>query len=163
MKKLLLSALLITTSLLAEPQIGDKALNFSLPSLQSDKTIEMKTKGLVLVNVWASWCKGCKKEMPFFNALVKKYKNKHFEIIAINIDKKKKSATKFLSKLDDKLEEKSVITFAHDKQKSIAKSYQAKGVPFSLLIKDGVVIHTYTGSFNEDNEGVLIKHIEAAL
>jgi len=159
-KKTLIALLLVSTSLFAEVKIGDKAYDFSLPCLTNDEIIKMDKNNLTLVNVWASWCKGCKKEMPFLHSLSKKYKDKNFEVITINIDKKKKSATKFMSKLDGKLGEKSAMTCAYDKEKSVAKTYAAKGVPFSLLIKNGIVVRTYTGSFDESNEAVLVKDIE---
>ena len=165
LKKLVVSTLLCTVTVFAAPKVGDKAVDFTLPSLTSDKTIKMAdySKGVVLFNVWASWCKGCKREMPFFHDLGKKYKADGFTVIAVNIDKKASKANKFLSKLNDKLDEKAAITFVYDKEKSMPEVCEAKAVPFSQLIKDGKIIKVYLGSFDEHNEAELIKDIEAAL
>ena len=165
LSKLVLFTLVVVSTVFAEPQVGDKAVDFTLPSLTSEKTVKMAdySKGVVLFNVWASWCKGCKKEMPFFHKLGKKYKSQGFTVIAVNIDKKASKANKFLSKLNDNLDEKAVITFAYDKEKSLPEACEAKAVPFSQLIKDGKIIKVYLGSFDENNEHELIADIEAAL
>ncbi|WGS27197.1 TlpA disulfide reductase family protein [Bradyrhizobium sp. ISRA464] len=40
----------------------------------------------VLVNLWATWCVPCRKEMPALDSLQAKLAGKDFEVVAINID-----------------------------------------------------------------------------
>lgn len=40
----------------------------------------------VLVNLWATWCVPCRKEMPALDRLQTKLGGKDFEVVAINID-----------------------------------------------------------------------------
>jgi thiol-disulfide isomerase/thioredoxin len=40
----------------------------------------------VLVNLWATWCVPCRKEMPALDALEAKLGGPNFEVVAINID-----------------------------------------------------------------------------
>ena len=40
----------------------------------------------VLVNLWATWCVPCRKEMPALDELQAKLGGKDFEVVAINID-----------------------------------------------------------------------------
>jgi thiol-disulfide isomerase/thioredoxin len=40
----------------------------------------------VLLNLWATWCVPCRKEMPALDALAQKLKGPDFDVIAINID-----------------------------------------------------------------------------
>ncbi|HVX79182.1 MAG TPA: TlpA disulfide reductase family protein, partial [Bradyrhizobium sp.] len=40
----------------------------------------------VLVNLWATWCVPCRKEMPALDALAAKMGSANFEVVAINID-----------------------------------------------------------------------------
>ena len=40
----------------------------------------------VLVNLWATWCVPCRKEMPALDALQARLGGKDFEVVAINID-----------------------------------------------------------------------------
>lgn len=40
----------------------------------------------VLLNLWATWCVPCRKEMPALNALEGKLGGPRFEVVAVNID-----------------------------------------------------------------------------
>src|SRR3981189_2131038 len=40
----------------------------------------------VLLNLWATWCVPCRKEMPALDALQTRLGGKDFEVVAINID-----------------------------------------------------------------------------
>ena len=40
----------------------------------------------MLVNLWATWCVPCRKEMPALDSLQTKLGGKDFEVVAINID-----------------------------------------------------------------------------
>ncbi len=41
---------------------------------------------VVLLNLWATWCVPCRKEMPALDALQKKLGGERFEVVAVNID-----------------------------------------------------------------------------
>ena len=41
---------------------------------------------IVLVNLWATWCVPCRKEMPALDSLQAKLGGKDFEVVAVNID-----------------------------------------------------------------------------
>ena len=40
----------------------------------------------VLLNLWATWCVPCRKEMPALNALEQRLGGARFEVVAVNID-----------------------------------------------------------------------------
>ena len=40
----------------------------------------------VLLNLWATWCVPCRKEMPALDALEKKLGGPDFQVVAVNID-----------------------------------------------------------------------------
>jgi thiol-disulfide isomerase/thioredoxin len=65
-----------------------KAPNFSLKSANG-KSYKLSTfKGkVVIVNFWATWCGPCRKEIPDFIEVYKKYKNKGLVIIGVSVDK----------------------------------------------------------------------------
>ena len=42
----------------------------------------------VYIDVWATWCGPCKKEIPFLQDVEKKYHNKNIEFVSISIDQK---------------------------------------------------------------------------
>ena len=41
---------------------------------------------VVLLNLWATWCVPCRKEMPALAALEQKLGGRNFEVVAVNID-----------------------------------------------------------------------------
>jgi thiol-disulfide isomerase/thioredoxin len=43
---------------------------------------------VVLLNLWATWCAPCRKEMPTLNDLQKQLGSKDFEVIALSVDRK---------------------------------------------------------------------------
>jgi thiol-disulfide isomerase/thioredoxin len=40
----------------------------------------------VLLNLWATWCVPCRREMPALNTLEQELGGPHFEVVAVNID-----------------------------------------------------------------------------
>lgn len=41
---------------------------------------------IYVVNLWATWCGPCVKELPYFEALRKKYLDKNIEMVLVSID-----------------------------------------------------------------------------
>ena len=53
----------------------------------------------VLLNLWATWCVPCRKEMPTLDALQRKLGGPDFEVVAVNIDTRDPDKTRaFLSR-----------------------------------------------------------------
>src|SRR5271167_2467545 len=48
--------------------------------------IQKDSGNVVLVNVWATWCKWCKEEMPGILELKKKFEGKGFRVILVSAD-----------------------------------------------------------------------------
>jgi len=150
--------LLLTLSLFAEVNVGDKAPNFSLKTLDGKKTYTMKDfKGkVVLLNLWASWCKGCKKEMPEFISLQKETP-RDFRIVAVSLDDSKEKAEGFLSTLKQEIP----FLVLHDSKKELAKAYDCSAMPSSYLIdKDGTIRQMIIGSLDRDEIKTLQKEIK---
>jgi len=88
----------------------------------------------VLLNLWATWCVPCRKEMPALSALQTKLGDDKFEVVAINID------TRNLDKPKAWLEEAGIKNLGYYADSS-AKVFQdlkaagkAFGMPTTLLI-----------------------------
>ena len=165
MKKLMFMSMLSLSLLFASHEVGDKAYAFYLPKLMQKGSVNMSVykNRVVLLNLWASWCPGCKHEMPFFDTLGKKFARSKFRLVAVSVDTKKKKGVKFIKKLTKKLGHKPDMMLLYDKKKVLPKAYKAKGFPLSLLIKNGKIIKRYEGSFDESNSDGLIKDIKRAL
>lgn len=97
--------LLILTSLLLLPIVNSAELetdsnqispDFSLPDLRGKTHTMPDYNGkVVLVNFWASWCPPCIYEMPELQRLKKRFADRPFEILAINVGEKKYKVRKF--------------------------------------------------------------------
>ena len=51
-----------------------------------DRTLKDWRGRTVLLNLWATWCVPCRKEMPALDALQAKLGSPQFEVVAVNID-----------------------------------------------------------------------------
>lgn len=114
----------------------------------------LNSDSLVVVNLWATWCKPCIEEMPWFAELSRKHREVKF--IFLSIDKDKDKLQKFLDKnpIND-------ITFENsDYRRGIQNFLEGRDisslvtteiVPITYLIKNGKVIYKESGSI-EGNE-----------
>jgi thiol-disulfide isomerase/thioredoxin len=88
----------------------------------------------VLLNLWATWCVPCRKEMPALDALQAKLGGERFEVVAVNID------TRNLDKPKTWLQEVGITRLGYYADPS-AKVFQdlkaigkAFGMPTTLLV-----------------------------
>ncbi len=86
----------------------------------------------VYIDIWATWCGPCKKEIPYLEALQEKYKNSDKIVFtSISIDQDESAWRKMVT--EDQL--KGVQLFADNAwQSSIVRDYKIAGIPRFLLI-----------------------------
>jgi thiol-disulfide isomerase/thioredoxin len=116
----------------------------------------------VLINLWATWCVPCRKEMPALEALQQKAGGPDFQVVTINID------TRNLDKPQAWLKEVGVSHLDYFADPS-AKVFQelkaigrAFGMPTTLLIdKEGCELGTIAGPAEWASDDAL-KLINAA-
>ena len=118
------------------------APDFTFPGLDGKKVSLSDYKGkVVLVNIWATWCPPCVKEMPSMEKLYRKFNGKNFEILAVSIDETGlKAVAPFM--------EKTRLTFPAliDSKGTIKPVYRITGIPESFIIdKQGVLIKKIVG------------------
>lgn len=99
-------------------------------------TLAAKKGKTLLVNLWATWCPPCRKEMPSLNALQKELGSDRFEVMAISLDTRNLERRKaFLDEIGA-----TSLTFYGDPQgKTLPIMKAASGVmglPTTLLIDD---------------------------
>jgi cytochrome c biogenesis protein CcmG/thiol:disulfide interchange protein DsbE len=157
-----LSALLLTAGLIASSapalalEEGQPAPDFTLPDIQEGKpaiTLSALRGKTVYVDFWASWCAPCLRSMPLINDLYAQYKERGFEVIAINVDSPVEDGREFL--LDTPLD----YLIAADTENEVLEQYGVRGMPTSFLIdSEGVVRMVHMGFRDND-----IELIEAAV
>lgn len=62
---------------------------------QLEDYFSKKNDTLYVINFWATWCKPCVEELPFFEKVNAEYQNQKVKVILISMD--------FKSKLDDRV------------------------------------------------------------
>jgi thiol-disulfide isomerase/thioredoxin len=117
----------------------------------------------VLLNLWATWCVPCRKEMPALDALAQKLGGAGFDVVAVNID------TRDPDKPRAWLEEVGISRLAYyaDPSARVFQSLKmvgrAPGMPTTLLIDPaGCEIGTLAGPAEWASEDA-VKLISAAL
>jgi peroxiredoxin len=142
MKKLVgVLALLIAGAAFAGVQKGQRAPEFSLPSLSGSKVALSSLRGkVVVVDFWAHWCEPCKKELPQLDRLGKQYAQKGVVVLAVNIDEQRGDAERMVKQLGVSMD---VLL---DPARSVAGTYDLPKMPTSFVIdKKGLVRYVNAG------------------
>lgn len=112
---------------------------------------DMKGK-VVLVNLWATWCKPCIKEMPDLSAISEEMEGKDFEMIGVNVFQQNGS-----KKVEDFLATNPVsYTILDGNQEVVDALGEADGspveaVPTTFLIdKNGKIVETIIGGRSKE-------------
>jgi thiol-disulfide isomerase/thioredoxin len=124
---------------LAKGSPSPKFVNYENNAGGTTSLDDLKGK-YVYIDVWATWCGPCKREIPFLKEVEKKYHDKNIEFLSISIDKKKDHQA-----WKDMVKEKElggIQVFADSDWKSqFVEDYLIKGIPkFILLDPQGNIV-----------------------
>jgi thiol-disulfide isomerase/thioredoxin len=104
---------------------------------------------VVILDFWASWCKPCKEEMPYFIDLYNRNKDIGLVIVAVNLDENQDKLFGFINKLGKEVP----FYIIHDKDSKIAGDYKIETMPTSYVIdKKGVIKYKHEGFENSYKE-----------
>lgn len=95
----------------------------------------------VYIDVWATWCAFCKKEIPLLKRLEQRYHGKNIEFVSINVDTKDKKK-KWEKTIEDR-EMTGIQLFGGKSHLDLkfTKDYLIKGLPrFILIDPDGKIV-----------------------
>ena len=158
--------LVITALLLSSCSTGEKTPTLALgdipscdqidTSKETKKTLQMQCldgssninfhsiKGPIIVNIWASWCEGCKEEMPYFIDLYATpvFKNGEIKLLGIDVDEKNAdSGPNFIKSYG--------MSWPHlEDVDGRSKLVFGPGVPVTYFLDNrGEIIHKQIGAF----------------
>ena len=125
-------------------EVGKRAPDFRALNLATGDSVSFREKyagQVTLVNVWATWCIPCRKEMPAMQELYDRHKDQGFRIAAVSIDEGSLDDVRmFVNELGLSFD------ILHDKSGRIEQIYRTTGVPESFLVdKDGTIIRRQIG------------------
>ncbi len=132
-----------TTQGIPAPQVGFLAPDFTLQDKDGQSYTLSDLRGRpVLVNLWASWCGPCRREMPAMDMIYQKYKDDGFIILAVNATHLDTvpNAIAFAESLDLSFP----IVFDHNGE--VSRQYHLNSLPTSFFIgKDGIIKEVVIG------------------
>lgn len=131
-------------TILPSPYIGKAAPEFDLPQLE-DASRRLRKQDMlgevVLFNVWATWCVGCRQEHAFLLELAQ---NEVIPIFGLNWRDRGEDAQRWLQQLGDPY-----IASAYDGDGRVGIDWGVYGAPETFLLgKDGTVLYKFLGPLN---------------
>tara|TARA_B100001996_G_scaffold378579_1_gene362958 strand:+ start:579 stop:1172 length:594 start_codon:yes stop_codon:yes gene_type:complete len=94
------------------------------------KNIEDYLGKKIILNIWATWCAPCLKELPQLDSLKKILRDDKIEVLAISIDKSGGSIVKKFFHLND-IKNLEILS---DPSGKILKKIKIRGIPTTILI-----------------------------
>src|SRR5579863_5334982 len=130
-------------------------LTFSGPDGKEVKLSDFRGRE-ILLNLWATWCIPCRKEMPSLDHLQGEAGSKEFQVVAVNIDTARLDRPKaFLKEIGIK----NLAFYADTKAdvfETLKQNGKVLGLPTSILVgKDGCAIGTMAGPAHWDSQDAL--------
>lgn len=143
-----------TQELKESPQEGFLAPSFTLQDLGGAQISLGDFKGkVVLLNLWATWCGPCRKEIPSLERLYQLRKDRAFEILAVSVDRT--SPSKVASFVANQQMSFPVLV---NPRGDVGQRYWAKAIPTSFLLdKKGVIRWKVVGAREWDDAYALSR------
>jgi cytochrome c biogenesis protein CcmG/thiol:disulfide interchange protein DsbE len=136
-----------TPDVLTPQEQRKESPNFTLTDTTGQPLALSAYKGkVVLLDFWATWCGGCKVEIPWYVEFDRKYRDKGLAVIGVSMDRGGMKIVKpFL--VQKKIEYPVVIG-----NEELAKQYNLTSMPMTLLIdREGKIALSHTGIVDKDD------------
>ncbi len=136
---------------------GNNPLPFALPDMKG-QTVSSQAFGgkVVLVDIWATWCKPCLKSFPFYAELYEAHKAEGFELLAVSVDNDDDLVRRFL--------EVNQVPFRvlRDPDGSLPNKLAISTMPTAFLIdRSGAVVEVHEGFVSSDRSKITAMVKEA--
>ena len=160
MRKVLVA--LLAAVLAAAPafaaRTGEPAPPFVLSTAAGDTVDLARLRGrVVYVDFWASWCTPCKRSFPWMNELEARHRDRGLAIVAINVDKRREDALRFLRDVPAR------FTVVFDAEGRTPAAFDVKGMPSSYLIDREGRIAAVEEGFHDERAAAIEERIRALL
>lgn len=103
-------------------------------------------KGPIILNIWATWCPPCVKEMPDLVTLAKQLRPKGIKIVALAIDRNWQVVDEFLRNVPALQDAEEHITILLNPSGSVANQFYSTRYPETFFIRsDGTIDTKFVG------------------
>lgn len=129
--------------------VGEQAPAYSGPTLTGDSISLASLKGeVVLLNVWATWCIPCRKEIPELQALHQELSGRGLRVVGVSVDEGNADEEVAGFARDFSM----TYTIVRDPGENVSNAFRVPGVPSSFLIdREGIVRWRQIGVFKTDD------------
>jgi peroxiredoxin len=124
---------------------GQTPPDFMLQSADGDTIRLSAYRGqVVLLNFWATWCGGCKLEIPWFIEFQNKYRNSGFAVVGVSLDD---GGWKVLKPFLAQKKVNYPVVLGNDE---LAKRYGIESLPTTVIIdRNGKIVATRVGDVDK--------------
>ena len=130
----------------SQGRVGEKAPDYATTALNGDSLHLTQLRGqVVLLNVWATWCIPCRKEMPELQALHQKFAGQGLQVLGVSTDDGNADGD-----VRDFVKEFGIsYTILRDPGENVSSAFFIPGVPASFLIdRSGTIVWRREGPFS---------------
>lgn len=122
------------------PPAAARSVSFRLPTRDGWVASDSLRGKVVLVDFWASWCTPCRQSFPWLASMQERYGPSGFVVVAINLDKERAAAERFLERVP------APFTVAFDPTGQVAESLHVSAMPSSFVIgRSGGILLSHAG------------------
>ena len=131
---------------------GSRAPDYAAVSLDGKKVSLADLRGrAVLVNLWATWCGPCRREMPELSALWRRHAGEGLSVVGISVDEES-SAQKVRRFVGD---QKIPYTILHDGEDRASGVFGVPALPGTFLFdREGVLVWNQVGVVEPGDPGL---------
>jgi peroxiredoxin len=139
-------------------EIGSRLPDFAIKDLQGNEISSANLRGkVVLIDLWATWCQPCKKEMPGYQTLLDHYESRGFAVVGLksNVMMDAEDPMKFAKKIGVH------YPLASASADLVQKFGGMEGLPTTFvydrqgILRDKVIGFEYTDHFEQDLKPLL--------
>jgi len=129
---------------------GDPAPEYAATALAGDTVRISELRGqAVLVNVWATWCLPCQREMPSIQRLADRFADSGLTVLAVSVDDPGADGSIEAFRAEHGIR----LTVLRDPGKRIQRIFRTFGVPETFLLdRGGRIAARWIGEFDADGE-----------
>ncbi|HEX5726197.1 MAG TPA: TlpA disulfide reductase family protein [Longimicrobiaceae bacterium] len=131
------------------PTVGEAAPAYAATTLDGDSVSLQGLRGrVVLLNVWATWCKPCREEIPDLQRLYLANRPRGFEVVGVSVDAagQEQAVREFVQELG--------VTYPVwlDPDERVSSTFATLGVPSTFLVgRDGTLLWKKLGPVRADD------------